>query len=162
MIKDIIDVIGTSRTFGDLLQNIDQSKLDPFLHKKFMFKVEGFGRSIKREEQVKIIDFFEAKGLKRENVSLQEPEVVFQVLDDAKNNQIIFGRQVASSRNTSTNKTFFAKYDLNKRLYLGPTSTDHELAFLMANQGLVSDGDLVLDPFVGTGSIAIACSHMGA
>ena len=100
---------------------------------KFMFKVEGFGRTIKREEQVKIIDLFEAKGLKRQNVSLKEPEVVFQVLDDAKNNQIIFGRQVASSRNTSTHKTFFAKYDLNKRLYLGPTSTDHELAFLMAN-----------------------------
>ena len=73
------------------------------------------------------------KGLKRENVSLKEPEVVFQVFDDAKNNQIIFGRQVASSRNTQTRQTFFAKYDLNKRLYLGPTSTDHELAFLMAN-----------------------------
>lgn len=87
MVKDMIDVIGTSRTtFTDLLQNVDQSKMDPLLEKKFMFKVEGFGRSIKREEQVSIIDLFETLGLKRENVSLKEPEVVFQVLDDVKNN----------------------------------------------------------------------------
>jgi tRNA (guanine10-N2)-methyltransferase len=46
---------------------------------------------------------------------------------------------------------------LKKRPYLGPTSTDHEIAFLMANQANIKDGDLVYDPFVGTGSIAIAC-----
>lgn len=29
----------------------------------------------------------------------------------------------------------------------------------MANQGLVKEGDYVYDPFVGTGSIALACSY---
>jgi tRNA (guanine10-N2)-methyltransferase len=58
--------------------------------------------------------------------------------------------------------TFFAKYNLKKRPYLGPTSTDHELALLMANQGHCKEGDLVYDPFVGTGSIAVACQHFGA
>lgn len=33
---------------------------------------------------------------------------------------------------------------------------------LMANQAHVRAGDLVYDPFVGTGSIAIACQHFGA
>ena len=32
----------------------------------------------------------------------------------------------------------------------------------MANQALASPGDLVYDPFVGSGSIALACSHFGA
>ena len=50
---------------------------------------------------------------------------------------------------------------MEKRPYLGPTSTDHELAFLMANQAQVKPGDLVYDPFVGSGSIALACSHFG-
>jgi tRNA (guanine10-N2)-methyltransferase len=54
------------------------------------------------------------------------------------------------------------KYSLRKRPYLGPTTTDHELAFLMANQAQCREGDLVYDPFVGTGSIAIACQHFGA
>ena len=52
--------------------------------------------------------------------------------------------------------TFYSKYNLKKRPYLGPTSMDHELAFMMANQGLVQPGDWVYDPFVGTGSIAVA------
>ena len=45
---------------------------------------------------------------------------------------------------------------------MGPTSTDHELAMLMANQGQVKPGDFVYDPFVGTGSIATALQHFGA
>ena len=53
-------------------------------------------------------------------------------------------------------QTFYTRYDLKKRPYLGPTSTDHELAFLMANQAQITPGDLVYDPFVGTGSIAVA------
>ena len=32
----------------------------------------------------------------------------------------------------------------------------------MANQGQCKEGDLVYDPFVGTGSIAIACQHFGS
>ena len=78
------------------------------------------------------------------------------------------GVQVAAQRvNEKSGKgtnddTFFAKYSLKKRPYLGPTSTDHELSLLMANQAHVRAGDLVYDPFVGTGSIAIACQHFGA
>lgn len=55
--------------------------------------------------------------------------------------------------------TYFTRYDLKKRPYLGPTSTDHELAFLMANQAQIEAGDMVYDPFVGTGSIAVALQH---
>ena len=41
---------------------------------------------------------------------------------------------VACSRLNEDNfNTFYAKYMLSKRPYLGPTSTDHELAFLMVN-----------------------------
>jgi tRNA (guanine10-N2)-methyltransferase len=48
-----------------------------------------------------------------------------------------------------------AKYDLKKRLYIGPTSLDHHLAFLMGNASHVRKGSLVLDPFVGTASILV-------
>lgn len=54
-----------------------------------------------------------------------------------------------------------SRYSLKNRIYLGPTSTDHELAFLMVNQALVTKGDFVLDPFVGSGSILVAASHFG-
>eukprot|EP01038_Epipyxis_sp_PR26KG_P013685 gene13685-18361_t len=54
------------------------------------------------------------------------------------------------------------KYDLKKRLYLGPTSLDDGLAFILSNFAGIKKGDLVFDPFVGTGSILIALSHRGA
>lgn len=54
------------------------------------------------------------------------------------------------------------KYDLKKRLYLGPTSLDHSLALIMANLAGAKKGSMALDPFVGTGSILVALSHFGA
>jgi len=33
---------------------------------------------------------------------------------------------------------------------------------MMSNQALVKEGDCVLDPFAGTGSILVAASHFGA
>lgn len=41
---------------------------------------------------------------------------------------------------------------LKKRKFIGNTSMDPQLSLLMANLGKVSDGDLVLDPFVGSGA----------
>ena len=41
------------------------------------------------------------------------------------------------------------KYDLKKRLYLGPTSLDPLLAILMSNMAHVQRSQLVFDPFVG-------------
>lgn len=52
-------------------------------------------------------------------------------------------------------------YTLTKRRYLGPTSMDHELSFLMCNLGQVRKHSLVYDPFAGTGSILVAAAAWG-
>jgi tRNA (guanine10-N2)-methyltransferase len=51
---------------------------------------------------------------------------------------------------------------LKKRLYIGPTSLDPSLAFIMTNMGHVREHSIVFDPFVGTGSILIAASALGS
>lgn len=38
---------------------------------------------------------------------------------------------------------------------------DPQLSLIMANQALIKTGDIVLDPFVGTGSLLVAASHFG-
>lgn len=38
---------------------------------------------------------------------------------------------------------------------------DPQLSLLMANQARIRDGDLVLDPFVGSGSLLVAASQFG-
>eukprot|EP00727_Mastigamoeba_balamuthi_P004014 m51a1_g1361 hypothetical protein (510) ;mRNA; f:393058-394748 len=52
-------------------------------------------------------------------------------------------------------------YSLSRREYIGSTSMNPELALIMANQALVAPGSLVYDPFVGTGSLLVACAHFG-
>jgi tRNA (guanine10-N2)-methyltransferase len=44
-----------------------------------------------------------------------------------------------------------SKLSLKRRKFIGNTSMDPQLSLYMANQALVKNGDLVLDPFVGTG-----------
>jgi len=84
------------------------------------------------------------------------------VIENCANGDCFAGVQIASQRVSERSgkgkddDTFFGHYVLRKRPYLGPTSTIHELAFLMANQAMVTEGDLVCDLFVGSGSIAIA------
>lgn len=43
------------------------------------------------------------------------------------------------------------KYSLKKRTYIGSTSMDAQLSFIMANYAQVQPGEIVVDPFVGTG-----------
>jgi len=73
----------------------------------------------------------------------REPDLVF------------FGRLVATPPSVD-------KYTLKRRAYLGPTSMEHEMAFLMAQQGLARPGSMVLDPFFGTGGVMIPCAALGA
>lgn len=38
---------------------------------------------------------------------------------------------------------------------------DAQLSLLMANQAQVKSGDIILDPFVGTGSLLVAAAQFG-
>lgn len=52
-------------------------------------------------------------------------------------------------------------HSLKKRQFIGNTSMDAQLALLMANQAQVKAGDLLLDPFVGSGSLLVSAAHFG-
>lgn len=54
------------------------------------------------------------------------------------------------------------KYSLKTREYINTTSMDSELALLTANITMAAPNKVFYDPFVGTGSFPIACSHFGA
>lgn len=51
------------------------------------------------------------------------------------------------------------KLSLKTRKFIGNTSMDPQLSLIMANQAQIKKGDLVFDPFVGTGSLLIAASQ---
>lgn len=55
-----------------------------------------------------------------------------------------------------------SRFDVKKRSYVGPTTMDAEMSFLMANAAAVRPGSCVLDPFCGTGGVLLAAVALGA
>jgi tRNA G10 N-methylase Trm11 len=83
-------------------------------------------------EQIEIIESFGRFPFKK-NINLVNPDMIFKIIENQEDHVIYFGLQLVNNR--VEEDTYHFKYDLKKRPYLGPTSTDHQLAFLMANQG---------------------------
>ncbi|OMJ69813.1 hypothetical protein SteCoe_32375 [Stentor coeruleus] len=122
----------------------------------FEFRFDTYLQKISQEQKQAIIQAFAPVPF-RGKVELKSPERTFIVSICAGN--MYFGLEVARSKIKRT--CFYSKYNLAEREYLGPTTTDIELALLMVNQGQVVENSLVLDPFVGTGGILLAASVFG-
>lgn len=98
-------------------------------------------------------------------VCLNNPDVCFQYIEyygiEHKNPPelpyfVFFGRKIAYGL-----RQLIKKLSLKTRKFIGNTSMDAQLSLLMANQARVQPGDLVLDPFVGSGSLLVAAAQFG-
>ncbi|KAH0518422.1 tRNA (guanine(10)-N2)-methyltransferase-like protein [Microtus ochrogaster] len=99
-------------------------------------------------------------------VNLKKPQHVFSVLEDygldpnripETPHNIYFGRWIADGQ-----RELIESYSVKKRHFIGNTSMDAGLSFIMANHAKVKENDVVFDPFVGTGGLLIASAHFGA
>lgn len=68
----------------------------------------------------------------------------------------LFGRIIAEG------PSIFNMFELSSRPFIGTTSMDPLSSHLAAVAANIKANDLVLDPYCGTGSLLIACAHMGA
>lgn len=112
-------------------------------------------------ERKEIINSFQFLGFNGV-IQMHNSEQVFGIFEDSKwgvkpPRRIHFGRWIADGQRDAA-----YDYSLKTRKYLSTTSMDSELALLTANITLAAPGKLFYDPFVGTGSFPIACSHFGA
>ncbi|KAI4836363.1 tRNA guanosine-2'-O-methyltransferase [Plasmodium brasilianum] len=73
-------------------------------------------------------------------------------------------KDASNSNNTTVRPrmVWWVHYALNRRPVLGPTTTDNELAFIMCNIAKIKKGDIVLDPFVGSGGLLVTSSTFNA
>jgi tRNA G10 N-methylase Trm11 len=136
LIKEILDVFSqANKSYDDLIKNMDLPALQKSLDKKakFRFDIEGVGTKVSRDTQTKIIESFAVLPFDKANVDLSNYEVAYKIIENGPDQELYFGERVAYCRTRDKDETYYAKYDLKLRPYLGPTSTDHELALLMAN-----------------------------
>ncbi len=120
----------------------------------------GTKERLKLKQKVEKIELLDLEAMKPHIIDMKTPEVVFKLLVDS--DCVIFGRHIASSKVKGTKLHFSQKYDIALRPYQSPTCLDEKLAFVMANMALIKAGDIVYDPFFGSGSTGIAAAYFGA
>ncbi|XP_034662483.1 tRNA (guanine(10)-N2)-methyltransferase homolog [Drosophila subobscura] len=130
----------------------------------FKITVETYNKHFSQREKVEKIetmDYLPIEGA----VDLKNPLVEWWYLEfwglDPKAvppvpEDILFGRLLAQGQ-----RHLIKDLSLKKRKFIGNTSMDAQLSLLMANQAMVRDGDLVFDPFVGTGSLLVSAAKFG-
>ncbi|XP_051920724.1 tRNA (guanine(10)-N2)-methyltransferase homolog isoform X1 [Hippocampus zosterae] len=168
--KSAFELWGHGRNHSELrtsLLNYPAEQMLPFLHKDSTYRINvyTFNKTLDFTERIKRIDamdYLPFEGL----VSLKSPQHVFCLLEDYGTDPnnipqhphcIYFGRWIADGQ-----RELIRSHSVKNRHFIGNTSMDAGLSFIMANHAKVKEHDLVCDPFVGTGSLLVACSHFGA
>eukprot|EP00092_Neocalanus_flemingeri_P091898 GFUD01116592.1.p1 GENE.GFUD01116592.1~~GFUD01116592.1.p1 ORF type:complete len:464 (-),score=155.06 GFUD01116592.1:133-1524(-) len=130
----------------------------------FKVHVESFNKKVsgaERLEKIESLSYIPLQG----PVSLSSPQVTFSYFEfhgfDHNNPpeeplKIMFGRLVGEGQREK-----ITKLSIKKRKFIGNTTMDPQLSLLMANLGAVAAGRVVLDPFVGTGSLLVAAAEFG-
>ncbi|XP_028579176.2 tRNA (guanine(10)-N(2))-methyltransferase TRMT11 isoform X2 [Podarcis muralis] len=168
--KSVFELWGHGKSAEELyssLKNYPAEKMAPFLQSNLTYKIKvhTFNKTLTQEEKIQKIDSLEFLPFEGK-VNLKKPNHIFWLLEDYgmdPNNipeqplDLYFGRWIADGQ-----RDLIESYSVKRRHFIGNTSMDACLAFLMANHGRVKPNDVVFDPFVGTGGLLIASAHFGA
>ncbi|KAJ8290884.1 hypothetical protein GJAV_G00018810 [Gymnothorax javanicus] len=168
--RSVFEVWGHGRTHVELQSSLEEYPRDdmaPFMLPNSTYKINvyTFNKTLEFRDRIKKIDAMEYLPFQGK-VDLKNPDHVFSLLEDYgtdPNNipeepfYVYFGRWIADGQ-----RELIRSHSVKKRHFIGNTSMDAGLSLIMANHARVKDHDLVLDPFVGTGSLLVACSHFGA
>ena len=143
----------------EIIQNKEIIDKEVLSKESYGFRILAHFNKIARKEQMKKIEDLKIAQF-HGKCNLKTPERVFVIAEmyteDLKLKRKYFGKDIG---NILKRTSYIHKYRLPDRAFLGPTSTDENLAFLMVNQGAVKKNSFVLDPFSGTGSILVSASH---
>ncbi|XP_071957477.1 tRNA (guanine(10)-N(2))-methyltransferase homolog isoform X2 [Antedon mediterranea] len=132
----------------------------------FCLRVHTFGKTLTGEKKLSIIQDVVKHLNFKGPVNLTNPDNMFFLYEDYGINpntapdepySVYFGRWICDGQ-----RKLADTYSVKKRHFIGNTSMDAALSFIMANQARITPNSFVFDPFVGTGSLLISAAHFGA
>ncbi|NP_001084954.1 tRNA (guanine(10)-N2)-methyltransferase homolog [Xenopus laevis] len=168
--KSVFELWGHGKTFMEFQQSVLSYPLEnmmSYLQPNSTYKIiiHSFNKTLTQKEKLEKINTMEFIPFQGK-VNLQNAENIFYLLEDygsdpnkAPNEpfEIFFGRWIADGQRELINS-----YSVKKRHFIGNTSMDAGLSFIMANHARVKPNDVVFDPFVGTGGLLVSSAHFGA
>lgn len=184
LVKGVYEVWGRAADtgeYGELVASVaafagvDKQRIISDKHCSWRINVDAFGKKLSMDEQTARRERFREVLPFAGPVQMREPDETFLVLEEfavdqdqrpeQPPKQLLLLREVAGSernRGRGGGRDLVDQQTLKRRAYIGPTSMESEMALLMSNMALVRRGDLVIDPFVGTGSVLVPCATHGA
>ena len=170
--RSVHECWGVGDSLADCIAAVQQRPVGlmaPYLAEghTFCIRVHAYGHSFSPQQQHDIVQQFRFLPV-QSTLSFTAPEQRFWVFFDFGDERHRTAgvepqtRRVYFCRELAVSGKFVHQYSLKTRPYIGPTSMPADLSFLYANQALASSSKLVYDPFVGTGSLLVACAHFGA
>ncbi|XP_074656260.1 tRNA (guanine(10)-N(2))-methyltransferase TRMT11-like isoform X2 [Tubulanus polymorphus] len=171
LVRSIYELWSSGNTHSDVfkqLKSLPDEFKTPYLKAdvSYKVKVDVYNRSLHIDEKLarieKVVDSLGSKG----NIQLSNPDEKFCLLEyfglrgstpPADPLHVYIGRWIADGNRTLPNH-----FNLKKRHFIGNTSMDPGLSLIMGNMASVQKNDVVMDPFVGTGSLLVAAAHYGA
>ncbi len=180
LIKGVYQVWGHTATsnYTDLVKSVsecthpDKLRMIQDVECSWCINVQAFGKKMDMQEQETKRNHFEHVLPFAGPVQMKEPDAKILLLEEYSLDlkpisplQMYLLRELAGSernRGRGGGRDLVDQQTLKRRAYIGPTSMESEMALLMANMGQVQNGDVVIDPFVGTGSVLIPCATHGA
>uniref|UniRef100_A0AAV1V9S0 tRNA (guanine(10)-N(2))-methyltransferase n=1 Tax=Peronospora matthiolae TaxID=2874970 RepID=A0AAV1V9S0_9STRA len=184
LVKGVYEVWGHTTSGGgydelvasvESYEGVQKQELFKDEERSWRINVSVFGKKLSMDEQQKRRERFRDVLPFAGPVQMKRPDETFLILEelyldqdlasDVKPKQIFFLRELAGSeknRGRGGARDLVDQQTLKRRAYIGPTSMESEMALLMSNMALTQRGDLVIDPFVGTGSVLIPCGTHGA
>ncbi|GIY41560.1 hypothetical protein CDAR_172771 [Caerostris darwini] len=169
LIKSAYELWARSKTLSELHNNlriVPKTFLEPYCKEDVSFKVmvETFGKKLSKEYKVERIDELVFLGFEGP-IKLKDPDHSFLLMEYYGTDRnyapelpydLFFGRWIADGQ-----RFVSQKINLKTRKFIGNTTMDPLLSLVMANMARIQSGDIVLDPFVGTGGLLVAAAHFG-
>ena len=162
--QNIYELWASGATYNDLHARVRSSALTKrteYSTSSFRFDIDTYQGRRSPSDQRQLIESFDYLDFNGP-IKMRYPEQRYCIFEDydfraPTPRKLHFGRWIAGSGRDVLNS-----YSLKTRRYISTTSMDAELCFITANLTLAAPGTIFYDPFVGTGSLPIACAHFGA
>ncbi|KAK4307794.1 hypothetical protein Pmani_020463 [Petrolisthes manimaculis] len=169
LVRSCYELWGEGSTEAELHSNVRSFPAEfmkPHLapEKTFKVRVEAFNKTLKIADKLAKIEALEYLPFEG-HVDLKNADTCLHFIEyygldpnsiPTTPYKIFVGRWVAEGQ-----RELIGRFSLKKRHYIGSTSMDAQLAFIMTNLAQVQSGEVVADPFVGTGSILVSAAYWG-
>ena len=77
--------------WSGLVQNVEEKSLQGLFGRKFKFIIDSVGRRVSHQEQLHVIEMFKRFSFRDEDVELDNPELIFRVIENWATGHQYFG-----------------------------------------------------------------------